>query len=696
MPGFPALSSPLWRFVAAPLAVWVVLLAAAAGALTWVNTSARVELEHRFKLRVQIASDFVATYISDLVGRERAQALRYLAGAEVDADAFEQSVLAFGYPAAVLLGGDGRALHVVPPTANLVGADLAARYAHLGAALRENRPAVSAVVPSAAAGLPVVALAVPYDTPTGRRVFSGAIEVRSSPLGAYLPHAIALHAAEVYLVDSAGVIVGSNRTVSGLEKLVNRKPQLAGPATQRPRGSYRSGGDQFHYDSEPVPGTPWRLIAAVPSDVLYEPIFGTAVWTSASLAMLTLFGFGAVLLSARGARNRAELRESEERFRGLFDNSLVGMSLSSPVDGRLVRVNAALCDMLGYGVDELLGRAWRDITHPDDIEPDATLQREAVAGRRRGYSLEKRFLHADGHTVPGSLTTALLRDDRNRPMHFSTQVVDISERHRLAEEEQRARDELTARAVELQRANHALQDAQQRTADLVAMLSHDVRQPLGVISGYCDLLLESWEHTDERQKRRDLSRIAQAGTGMMQLVEEVLTLTELDNADLQPRRAPIVVVRAVEQAIAGLFLDQRDGVEVAVEPDVLVFADARHLQQVLINLLSNARKYGGDGEVRVDAVRLGDTVRIRVADTGEGVPAEFEPHLFERFSRAERGVAPTRQGTGLGLYIARQLVEANGGAIRHERNEPHGSRFVVSLPTAVAVQPTPQVAVAGR
>jgi signal transduction histidine kinase len=255
-----------------------------------------------------------------------------------------------------------------------------------------------------------------------------------------------------------------------------------------------------------------------------------------------------------------------------------------------------------------------------------------------------------------------------------------TERLRWEADQRRIRIELTARAADLEGANDALRAAQQRTTDLVAMLSHDVRQPLGVITGYCEMLLDGWEHLADAKKRREVGRVSRAGTAMMHLVEEVLTLTEIDESGPRPRPGPIPMDEAVADAVDGLGGPSAEGIRVDVEPGVAVLADARHVQQILTNLLSNARKYG-DGQVRVQVGRLDRAqVEICVADGGEGVPQDFVPHLFERFSRAQSGVAPTRSGTGLGLYIVRELVEANGGTIRYEPNRPAGSRFVVELP----------------
>lgn len=671
-----------WRYTARPLVVWALAICAVATGVFWVDSNGHDELDHRFRLRVVIASDFVSSYVGDLLEREHSQAMQFLSTPAVEARTFEQSVASFGYAAAVLIGDDGQVIHAAPGNANLLGVDLTTRYEHLRTALSDNRPAVSQVVSSAAAGLPVVSFATPYETPTGRRVFAGAVDIRSSPLGQYLNHAIALSGSQVYLVDGNGNVVGANQTVTGIGTLADRDPELARAIAAGSTGGYEDEDERWHFDSAPVAGTPWKLVAAVRQTVLYQPMAGTSVagWvTLGSLAVIGLFG---VRLWARSSRSRAELRESEERFRGLFDGSLVSMLLVGASNGRLVRVNPALCDLLGYRENTLAGQTLDDIVHPDDSPTYEALRADAVAGTRRGFTSELRFVDAMSRALPVALTATLVRDADGRPLYFAAQAVDVSERHRWAAEQRRIQVELTSRAGDLERANDALKAAQQRTADLVAMLSHDVRQPLGVITGYCEVLLEGWQLLGDEKKLREVGRIARAGSKMMELVEEVLTLTEVDHGGLRARRSGIGMEEALDDVLDGLGADERPRTRADVEPGLAVLADARHLRQILANLLSNAHKYGGDeGEVRVQAGRL-DTalVEICVSDCGEGVPPEFVPHLFERFSRATSGVAPTRTGTGLGLYIVRELVEANGGTIRYEPNRPTGSRFVVELP----------------
>jgi PAS domain S-box-containing protein len=219
--------------------------------------------------------------------------------------------------------------------------------------------------------------------------------------------------------------------------------------------------------SRPVAGTPWRLVNEVPTSVLYGPGHDPSAWRTIIAAMLALAGLAGVFGFARSRRHRQLLRESEQRFRDVFENSLIGMAIIAP-SKRILRVNPAFCTMLGYTQAQLLNLTVPDITHPADQAVTAVAFHDALTGDIRGFGSEKRYLHADGHTVHTSVTTSLLRDDAGVPLHFATQIVDITERK-------------TFEAVR-EATNNQLREAHQRVEDLVAMLSHDVRQPLGVIT----------------------------------------------------------------------------------------------------------------------------------------------------------------------------------------------------------------------
>jgi PAS domain S-box-containing protein len=129
-------------------------------------------------------------------------------------------------------------------------------------------------------------------------------------------------------------------------------------------------------------------------------------------------------------RRQAEaLREAEERFRGAFENAAIGMALVAP-DGRWLRVNRAVCEIVGYSQEEMLERTFQDITHPDDLDSDLEGLRRMLSGELRSYRMDKRYIHRDGHVVWITLSVSLVHDPGGEPMYFVTQVEDITERKR--------------------------------------------------------------------------------------------------------------------------------------------------------------------------------------------------------------------------------------------------------------------------
>jgi PAS domain S-box-containing protein len=508
----------------------------------------------------------------------------------------------------------------------------------------------------------LVAFAVPFDTPRGRRVFSGGLQVQNSPLGSYLGHAVALPSSRVYLIDPDGKVVASDPPLA--DDLAAGDPALAGALSRNASGAFRDAGQDWFYSAQPVTGTPWRIVATVPTPVLYAPARDPRVWRATMVAVVALAGLLGVFGAARSRRSRWLLSESEQRFREVFDNSLIGMAITAPTR-QMLRVNRALCAMLGHTEQKLLTTTFEEITHPDDRGLIKAAIDDAVAGRTNGFSAERRYLHADGHTVHTSLTTSLLRDHDGAPLYFATQIVDVTEQKTF---------EAVQRATNIQ-----LREANQRVADLVAMLSHDVRQPLGVITGYTDTVISDWDTISNVRRLDFLARVAAAARRMTILVEDILALTHLDTGTVQPRRATVDVVHALTEAITHLPDEQAHAITVA-HPDRQADAvvDPGHLQQILINLLGNATKYGS---VPIDAMvtATDEAVEITVADHGEGVPDDFVPHLFERFTRATTGVTVTQKGTGLGLYIVAQLAHANHATVSYQPNQPSGARFTLRL-----------------
>ncbi len=220
--------------------------------------------------------------------------------------------------------------------------------------------------------------------------------------------------------------------------------------------------------------------------------------------------------------------------------------------------------------------------------------------------------------------------------------------------------------------------------DWIAEVVHEIRTPLTAIISYVELLNRPDLPPDMQQ--HFLSIIQQESERIMTLVNQFLDLARLSSGrvtlNLQPLMIEAVVANAVD-TIRAQALKQQMTLELDIPPDIPpVLGDKERIQQVLLNLLSNAVKYGGNGvHIRVSVRPMGKEVVVSVSDNGPGIPREYQDRLFSRFFRLP-GSEEIAQGTGLGLNLCRQIVEAHGGHIWVESEEGKGSTFSFTLPIA--------------
>jgi PAS domain S-box-containing protein len=655
-----------------PLVVWALLVIVGSGVLLWQQHESREVVTGRFDTGVRALGTIMTSVAAEQLVRERAQGRSWLSGPDVTARDFDIVVSSFDYTSAVLLDARGRVMENFPSALSLIGQDVAVRYEHLRSALR-GTPTVSVVVPNAARGEPVVAFAVPFETSGGRRVFSGAIPIRASPLAPYLTSALSISGSRVSVVDTAGNIVAATDTFDSAQPtLAGEDGPLAVALADRPEGRYRAGGHDWRYASVAINGTPWKITATVRESELYSSLVHNELAGRAALAGAAVIGLVVVLAVGRARASRRELAQTERRFRKLFDGSRIGMVVAD-VEGHILWVNPAACDIVGRAAPDVLGRRIAEFAHPDDAH--------RLDGHEEEAAREMRYVRATGEIVEAAITGVVLRDDEDRPQYVATQLINTTERRALERERERIQAELARHAEELQDANTHL-------ADVMAMLSHDVRQPLAKIVGLGGLLQEEWAAIPEHTKVNYLQRMTAAGHRANDLVTDILMLAQLDAGAMPARPVRIDISRVARDAVAAFHVSSGTPVSVIAPNETTGLADPAQLQLVLGNLLTNAGKYGLP-PIEVTVVNAGEQVKIQVADEGEGVPADFVPRLFDRFARADTGVATTAPGTGLGLYLVRQLAKAGGLDVSYEPNLPHGSIFTVTIPRTAPAPITP-------
>ena len=364
-------------------------------------------------------------------------------------------------------------------------------------------------------------------------------------------------------------------------------------------------------------------------------------------------------------RANEALRRNEAHLLSLFEQTAAGIA-ESDLAGRIVSVNERYCQILGRSRAELVGRLIEELTHPDDLAQTALLFRKLVRGGA-AFEIEKRYLRPDGSAVWANTTVSLIRDTGNASANIALAVVlDITERKRAEEK---------------------LKEADRRKDEFLAMLAHELRNPLAPIGAAADLLrMAQLDQTRLAQTSAIISRQVRHMTGLIDDLLDVSRVTrglvKLSPVSLDVRT---IVSDAVEQVRASIEA-RRHHLTVQLAPDsALIWADRKRMVQVLVNLLHNAVKYTPEeGRITVAIEVQPERVLFAVQDNGIGMSAELISSAFDLFTQAERSLDRSQGGLGIGLALVRSLVELHHGTVGAESaGRGLGSRFTVSLPRLV-------------
>jgi PAS domain S-box-containing protein len=353
------------------------------------------------------------------------------------------------------------------------------------------------------------------------------------------------------------------------------------------------------------------------------------------------------------------LEETTARFRAAFEDSPYGMTIAG-TDGRLIRGNQAVADILGRSIDELPGIHFSDFTLPDEID-DTAAAIEKV-GRGEIVQYEKRLLRPDGSHVWVLISLAPIGIQAGSNQMFISHVMDITDRRR---------------------AQQALEDLVRAKDELVASVSHELRTPLTVVHGLAQELNNNWMDFSVMEQKEFVALIAQQSAEVAYIVEDLLVAARADVGNL-PLSCDVIDLHEQVTAVLGSVPD------LAVElrgssPAPRLYADATRVRQIVRNLLTNAQRYGGPNR----SVRYGredEIVWLEVTDDGAAIAPEEVERIFEPYHRAHD--FPTQPSSvGLGLAVSLTLARLMGGGISY-RHEEGLSIFRLELPAAAAARPS--------
>jgi PAS domain S-box-containing protein len=343
----------------------------------------------------------------------------------------------------------------------------------------------------------------------------------------------------------------------------------------------------------------------------------------------------------------------------------IGMTEADPLTRRFVRVNRKFCEITGYSEQELLELTYLDITHPDDRTANAVQIDAVIHGDTHEWSSEKRYVRKDGAVIWVQVDGTLLCDDSGNPLRTVAVTQDVTERRRAAE---------------------ALLAADRRKDEFLALLGHELRNPLaGIASGIEFLNLVGGGDADAAETRAIIGRQA---TQMRHLIDDLLDVSRITRGKISLRRETLNLVDVVRLCIEDQLRTPAAQthcvlLELPSQP-LWVCGDRTRLSQVVTNLIHNALKFTDhDGSITVSVAPAGAGAQFSVRDTGIGVAPQTMTRLFEPFSQADVSIERSRGGLGLGLAIVRGISELHGGRAWVESpGLGQGATFYVWLPSA--------------
>lgn len=376
------------------------------------------------------------------------------------------------------------------------------------------------------------------------------------------------------------------------------------------------------------------------------------------------------------------LMDSEIRYRRLFETAKDGILLLDTESGRITDANPFMSELLGYSHDHFLGKElWEIGLFGHKAVNESAVRTLQTSGyiRYEHMPLETNT----GKTVEVEVVANAYHEDYHKVIQCN--IRDITERSRLETERKRLEIQMREQAV-------ALEDLHRRKDEFLAMLSHELRNPLSPIASALQLLgLQKNEDQLQQKARTIIER--QVGQ-LTRLIDDLLEVSRITTGRIHLQQERIALNNIVEHAIETvrpLIVRHLHALTVSLSKEpIWLFADATRLEQVVVNLLTNAAKFTHDsGQIWLTTKQEGNECVLRVRDNGVGIAPEILPNIFDLFTQAERSLDRSQGGLGIGLALVQRIVEMHKGRVEAFSTLGHGTEFVVYLPLMAAATNPP-------
>ncbi len=377
------------------------------------------------------------------------------------------------------------------------------------------------------------------------------------------------------------------------------------------------------------------------------------------------------------------LQQTEERYRTILESIKEGY-YEVDVAGNFTFVNDALCEMVGYSRERIVGVNFRNFMTTEDGQRAFQKTSEVYETGQTVNAVDWEFVKQSGETIYLEVGISLMRDSQGKPIGFRGVAHDITERKLVQ--------------TELQLAKETAESANRAKSAFLANMSHELRTPLNAIIGYSEMLQEEFVELGRNDLAGDLKKIQTAGSHLLDLINNILDLSKIEAGKMDIYLEKFDVSGMVQNVCATVLpLIEKDGNTLTVEcPSDIedMVADVTKVRQTLFNLLSNAAKFTRQGIVRLKVARQrmdnADWITFRVSDTGIGMTEDQTNNLFKEFTQADNSTTRRYGGTGLGLAISRRFCQMMYGDIYVESEYGKGSTFIVQLPLDVSIRQAEQ------
>lgn len=369
------------------------------------------------------------------------------------------------------------------------------------------------------------------------------------------------------------------------------------------------------------------------------------------------------------------LRISEDKFKYIFDNSLIGKSITSPTGE--IHVNKAFCNMLGYSMKELQNYKWQDITHPEDIETNQEKIASLLSGEKDSTRFIKRYIHKNGAVIWADVSTSIRRDKKGIPLYFMTVIIDITERKHAEEEIKKLNAGLEKKVIER---TSELTELNKEMESFSYSVSHDLKAPLRSINGFSQILLDEHSHKLDDEGKNLLSHIQSSCKLMDMLIEDLLSLSKVTRHEINYQKIDLTdMINSIISEIKKNNPEHKVNIIINRIPEVE--SDYNLLNIALTNLIGNAWKFTEkitDPKIEFGNILDKNETVYFIRDNGVGFNMAYADKLFGAFQRLH--TQKEFPGTGIGLAIVKRIIKRLGGRIWADAKEGKGATFYFVLP----------------